>query len=281
MKDKDLEKFYAIMNGLSEQYLGEKISKVRVELYFRVLEDLTIEQIEKGLAEMLKNRFSKTLPLPAEIRESALGNRRDLALAAFIKTGEAVSRVGAHGNVVFDDPVIHRVVMSFEGGWPGVCRALDDVKFKDDFIARYRALAGMAERNPLSMAETPLYLPGITELTNRKNPDHYERFARIEPDAYKPVPIGSATEIQVWQARVIKAKAIASGNTPRQLTPGEKQASLEPVAASARGNKSSGPSRLGEISGRVVRFARRNGEGEAGRLEHATEATPDVPKPGL
>jgi len=245
------------------------------------LEDLSIEQVERGITEMLKIRFSSRAPLPAEIRQHALGNRRDIALAAFIKTGEAVSRVGSHGNVVFDDPVIHRVVISFEGGWPGVCRAFDDTKFKDDFIARYSALAGMAERNPLSMAETPLYLPGITELTNRKNPDHYERFARIEPDAYKPVPIGSATEIQVWQARVIKAKAIASGNTPRQLTPGEKQASLEPVAASARGNKSSGPSRLGEISGRVVRFARRNGEGEAGRLEHATEATPDVPKPGL
>ncbi|MFA5618361.1 MAG: hypothetical protein WDK95_16140 [Syntrophorhabdaceae bacterium] len=111
MKEKDLERFYAIMNALSEQYLGERISEARVELFFRVLEDLSVEQIDKGVAEMLRNRFSQKFPLPAEVREYALGNRRDIALAAFLKTGRAVSKVGYVRNVIFDDPIIHQVIM--------------------------------------------------------------------------------------------------------------------------------------------------------------------------
>jgi len=137
----------------------------------------------------------------------------------------------------------------------------------------------MAERNPLSMAETPLYLPGITELTNRKNPDHYERFARVEPDAYKPVPIGSVAEIEAWQMKTVKAKAIVSGDRQRQLVPGGKSASPEPAAVSARGDRTSEPARLGEISGRVVRFARRGGKEGAGQPEYDLERAPDLPDP--
>jgi hypothetical protein len=213
MKEKDLERFYAIMNALSEQYLGERISEARVELFFRVLEDLSVEQIDKGVAEMLRNRFSQKFPLPAEVREYALGNRRDLALAAFLKAGQAISKVGAAGNVIFDDPVIHQVIMTYDGGWPGVCLSYDETRFKDDFLARYRALGAAMEKNPLTLAETPRYLPGSNELTNKAT-GWYEKTAEVDPGQYTPVRIGSGTEIEKWHAKAIEARRIEAGKAP-------------------------------------------------------------------
>ena len=255
MEAKDRELFQGMITVLCEQY-KLPATKARLRLYFGSLSDLTIEQVEKGITEMLRNRFMQAFPLPAEIREYALGNRRDIALAAYLKTGEAVSRVGASGNVVFDDPVIHRVIMSYDGGWPGVCTAYDDSKFKDDFLARYRALAGVAERNPISIADTPPYLPGITELTNRKNPAYYERFAAIEPGAYTPVSIGDKAAIVEWRAKVARAKELVAAQEQDALRKGR-----EPVAAigSGRSSGDGAAKKLGQTMGRVVPLPKRPG----------------------
>lgn len=246
MDKNDRMAFHAVVTVLCEQYQAEA-SPARFKLYFEALRDLSLEQVERGVADMLKNRYSNKFPLPAEIREYALGNRRDLALAAFLKTGQAVSRVGAAGNVVFDDPVIHQVIMTYDGGWPGVCLAYDETRFKDDFVARYRALTAALEKNPLILAETPVYLPGFNELTNKAT-GWYEKMIETDPGQYDPVRIGSGTEIEKWHAKAIEAsrieaKEITAGKAT--VLSGQREGRL-PLPALGQAKK------LGDIAGTII-----------------------------
>ncbi len=241
MDKDDRMAFHAVISVLCEQYQLEP-TPARFKLYFETLRDLSIEQVEKGVAGLLKNRFSQKFPLPAEIREYALGNRRDLALAAFLNVGQAASRVGAAGNVIFDDPVIHQVIMTYDGGWPGVCLAYDATRFKDDFMARYRALGAAYEKDPLVLARTPVYLPGTNELTNKAT-GWYEKMAEVDPGQYTPARIGSGAEIEKWHAKATEAKRIEAHKrvSPAGRSPGR-------LAHPAHGEIK----RLGDVTGTVI-----------------------------
>jgi hypothetical protein len=133
------------------------------------------------------------LPRPADVVKMLSGSTQDAALVAWSKVDRAVREVGTYRSVVFDDPVIHRVVTDM-GGWvPLGAKAEDEWPFvRNEFVNRYR---GYRMRS-----ETPDYLPvliGIAEAANSK--------AGFAIDA--PLLIGNAKA----------AKAVLAGGSNKPL----------------------------------------------------------------
>ncbi|WP_322070960.1 DUF6475 domain-containing protein [Paraburkholderia bannensis] len=104
------------------------------------------------------------MPMPADIVKMLQGSTQDAALVAWAKVDRAVRSCGTYNSVVFDDPVIHRVIVDmggwvlvggkFEKEWPFVAK---------EFENRYR---GYRLRS-----DTPEYLPvliGIAEAQNNR-----------------------------------------------------------------------------------------------------------------
>lgn len=79
------------------------------------------------------------MPKPADVVKLLQGSSQDGALVAWAKVDRAVRQVGTYSTVVFDDPIIHRVVQDM-GGWV----ALGDKREKEwpfvakEFENRYR-----------------------------------------------------------------------------------------------------------------------------------------------
>src|SRR5574340_615173 len=83
VQDQDKAKFATLVKVLAETYSpNDKPSKERVEIYFRVLYDYSIEQVEQGIIKLLKMRkTTTTFPVPGEIIE-CMGEGQSAALLA-------------------------------------------------------------------------------------------------------------------------------------------------------------------------------------------------------
>ena len=77
---------------------------------------------------------------------------------------KAVRQVGTHRSVVFDDPLIHRVLQEM-GGWIGMGQKTEDEWpfVAKEFENRYRGYAMRGER-----PEYPPVLVGIADATNAR-----------------------------------------------------------------------------------------------------------------
>lgn len=143
MNEKDEKKFGELMLAMGEVF--QKIpNKIQMEIYFRALEDLTIEDVSQACSEIVKTRkITGTLPLPAEIREMAGGNSEAKALTAWAKVSEAIDRLGWDNSIAFDDPQIMRAIVLWGGSWIRLRELdwrLDQVKWRQkEFMQAYKA----------------------------------------------------------------------------------------------------------------------------------------------
>lgn len=117
MQQQDHRAFAECMALLQETFTPEKpISKKKMEIYFQIFEDMTIEEFQKACMRVCRSKSISTFPLPAEIREASEGDMVSKAQLALAKLEKAVDTLGANYSVEFNDPVIHAVVVRL-GGW--------------------------------------------------------------------------------------------------------------------------------------------------------------------
>jgi hypothetical protein len=159
---------------------------ILLSTYYALLKDLGDDQFRHAVANVLRDRKYTTLPLPADIRESALGKLEDEAVIALAKLEKATSTWGAYRSVIFDDPIIHAIVHSF-GGWSTVCRMeVDEWKFRRiEFLKVYRAFAPNLYR-----LQIPLKLAGVGEGDHKSLPP-------------KTIMIGNAAAIDAWHSKIL------------------------------------------------------------------------------
>ena len=164
MQQRDFDSFVDIIQVIAEQY-GKRLSDGVIALYWQGLQDYDFAAVKEALGRHVRNTDSGMfMPKIADIRKMLEGTTQDSALQAWVKVDKAVKHVGPWRSVVFDDPLIHRV-LSDMGGWI----SLGD-KDKDEwpFIAkefenRYRAYRSIGS-NP----EYPGVMIGLTEASNNK-----------------------------------------------------------------------------------------------------------------
>jgi len=142
MQNKDSERFGEIITVLNEVYgdPSKSLSPLRLEFYFKSLEDLSIEQLNDAAVRIGQTKTFHVLPTPAEIREATQGKSEDRAEFAFEDlVGEIQSGIYCRG-AVFEDGAIVKCIEAM-GGIEQVSdwRTDDPEWHRKEFIKLYRA----------------------------------------------------------------------------------------------------------------------------------------------
>lgn len=156
------------MKALQEAF-SQDISELKMEIYFKALLDMAIEDIEKSTWQIINTRTTATFPKVAEIRGALNGSIEDKAVLAYDAFTKGKAKTGAYDSVCFEDRLIHAVVEAM-GGWSGiagVCMITEDEwKFKRrEFLDLYRAISRQSVR------VIPKKLIGLIEFCCRQSED--------------------------------------------------------------------------------------------------------------
>lgn len=202
MQQHDFDRFAAALTALSELY-GKTLSAGAIALWWQSLERYDFQQISKALHIHTQDaEAGQFMPKPADLIRHLEGTATDKAAVAWGKTFEAMQRVGAYSDVVFDDPVIHAVIEDL-GGWVKVCRSetAELSYLQHRFTESYRAYDGRHRQGQL---EYPRALRGD------RSPD--EMYMRRGLPAPKPQVVGD-----VVQARLVYQGGLKGGKTSISL----------------------------------------------------------------
>ncbi|MBA4707531.1 DUF6475 domain-containing protein [Aquitalea aquatica] len=178
MTQNDYDTFVDMLQAVADLY-GKRLTEFSIGIYWGALKQVDLAVFREAMNRHVTNPDNgQFMPKPADLIRMMAGSSQDKALQAWHKVDKAVRQVGTYSSVVFDDPLIHRVLHEM-GGWISLgTKTEDEWPFvAKEFENRYKAFA--------SRQELPEYLPvlvGIIEAENRKE-GH-----RVEP----PMLVGDA-----------------------------------------------------------------------------------------
>lgn len=114
------------------------------EIYFRALDGFTLDEVERGIAQIL--RTLRFFPKPAELIDAITGGGVSLEDRAVVESSRVLAAIKSHGTwqtVIFDDPVTNAVIDQHFGGWDrfSELKAKDEKWFLKDFAAVYASFA--------------------------------------------------------------------------------------------------------------------------------------------
>lgn len=165
MKPEDKKRFGAVMNGLGATY-GKELTTPLVDLYWRAMEEMTIEQVEAAAAKMLTDQDQKFWPRPADfLKHSGTPSREELALDAWGSLLDAIREHGAYTSVKFDDPALGATVRVL-GGWVRLC----DTPAEQMHAFTRSAFLKAYEVHAVRDRDGEGYHPGLFELEERGIP---------------------------------------------------------------------------------------------------------------
>ncbi len=209
MIEGDKRKFAEAMVVLSEYY-GRPVSDGVIELYWQGLKGYDIGAITQAFTRHMHNPESgQFMPKIADVVRMLQGSTQDTALKAWSKVDQAVRRIGNYADVVFDDPLIHRVLHDM-GGWIGIGQKTED---EWPFVAREFENRYRGYRMRSEVPEYPPVLIGIAGAHNRKG--------------------GHETQPPMLVGNTDRCKAVMQGGTEKPLI-GFRQASADLVTSVKR-----------------------------------------------
>ena len=165
MTNEDRLGFAELLKGVYDFY-GRDLSDASITLWWEATKQFDLDVIRKALGQHVMNPDTgQFIPKPADVVKMMGGTTQDAGLVAWSKFARALESLGTYRTVVFDDPLIHRVVEDMRG-WTvvGMCNAKDWPFRENEFVTRYR---GYKMRG-----ETPPYAPrliGIFDGSNAAN----------------------------------------------------------------------------------------------------------------
>lgn len=188
---------FSVLLAKTMSIYGKQITEGFVDVYFDALSAFDFESVKRGLNAHVQNPDSgQFAPKPGDIIRLIDGTSQDQGMVAWSMVDKAVRMVGPYQSVVFQDPIIHRVLDDM-GGWVKLCNtpSEDDYKFQGiEFAKRYRAYVISGGVG----SDYPKYLIGMAETENGA------RGLKTQP----PMLIGSESEC-------VKVLAGGSGTTLR------------------------------------------------------------------
>lgn len=143
MQANDKPAFVALITDALAFY-RQDVSPFALTVWWQACERFDLHQVSKALtSHAMDPDRGQFPPKPADLVRALQGTATDRSLLAWGKCLEAMERIGAYSDVVFDDPAIHAVVEDL-GGWPKVCRTeLKDLSFlQHRFCESHRAYTG-------------------------------------------------------------------------------------------------------------------------------------------
>lgn len=195
MDSTEQTKFVAAITACAEYY-GKDISPSIIGLYWQGLQGFSLGAVKHALTLHMANPDSgQFMPKIADIVRLAEGSGEEAAMIAWTKVDQAVRHIGPYSDVVFDDPIIHRV-LSDMGGWISLTEKTDkDWPFiAKEFAVRYRGYRGRG-----GVTEYPPLLTGIVNAHN----------VRLGYEATPPALLGDESKAR---------KVLAGGSNARLLS---------------------------------------------------------------
>lgn len=123
MEHKDLKKFGTFMSLLQETFSQDKpISDKKTEIYFEILSDIPIENMELGFKDLMNKKKYPIFPLPSEIRKAAgFDEEEDIDIKALEAFREACEFVIIYGRPEatreYGNSLIEETIRLCFGGW--------------------------------------------------------------------------------------------------------------------------------------------------------------------
>jgi hypothetical protein len=162
MQPSEFIKFAELLDATAEQY-NKTLSDGLKQLYWNGLKGYDFLAVNDAFSRFLANPDNgQFMPKIADIVKMLQGSSQDSAYAAWTQVDKAIRSVGTYATVIFDDPLIHRVISDM-GGWIaiGSKKETDWPFIAKEFETRYR---GMKQINvPM---EYPSKLIGVEEAQN-------------------------------------------------------------------------------------------------------------------
>lgn len=142
MKQCEKDNFSALLSDVMAFY-KQDVTPFALDVWWAACLNFEYEQVKSALTRHVMDAEKGVFaPKPADLVRKLEGTTTDRASLAWGKVYEAMQRVGAYTDIVFDDEAIHAVIDDL-GGWPIVCRV--DGKnlsyMQDRFCKSYRAYA--------------------------------------------------------------------------------------------------------------------------------------------
>ncbi|AZG14952.1 DUF6475 domain-containing protein [Cupriavidus pauculus] len=170
MTPQDVAPFSALISDVYAFYRQDS-STFAVKVWWQAMQPFDFTAVADALNRHCVNPDSgQFMPKPADVVKMLQGSTQDSALVAWAKVDRSVRTVGTYRSVVFDDPLIHRVLTEM-GGWIEVGRKSEDEWpfVRNEFVNRYRGYR-MRSETP----DYPPHLIGISEAQNAKAGFHVE-----------------------------------------------------------------------------------------------------------
>lgn len=204
MTEKDFEKFREGLAGIYGFY-DKEINTFVLDIWWGALKHFDLPSIIQAFNRHVVNTESgKWLPKPADIIRMLQGSSQDSAMTAWAKVDKALRHKGTYVDVVFDDPLIHRVLHDM-GGWIALGQKNEDEWpfVAKEFENRYR---GFRERSEIP--EYPSILTGISNAHNASKGHQLEPYVMIGDEVACQRVLGGGTNkplIGFKQASVISS----------------------------------------------------------------------------
>lgn len=162
MIERDRPEFAEMMSAIYA-FHRQECTDSALEIWWVAMKQFDFAAVRRALGQQTMNPDSgQFLPKPADVVKMLGGSTLDSALVAWTKVDRAVSSLGAYHTVVFDDPLIHRVIEEM-GSWVVLCKcSAKDWPFRQhEFLNRYRSYK--------SRGEIPPYPPKLVGIIDGEN----------------------------------------------------------------------------------------------------------------
>ncbi|MDF2434740.1 MAG: hypothetical protein JWP44_4371 [Mucilaginibacter sp.] len=208
MEATDASKLVDLVSNVYAFY-RQDFSKFAASVWINAMQPFDLAAVADAMNRHCVNPDNgQFMPKPADIVRMLQGSTQDSGLVAWSKVDAAVRQCGTYVSVVFDDPVIHRVILDM-GGWTLV-GGKDEKEWPfigKEFVNRYR---GYKMRS-----ETPDYPPVLIGISDAQN--GRQGFRKTEP-----VLIGNAEQarrvmLSGTDRPMISFTQMATGDAPLML----------------------------------------------------------------
>lgn len=141
MQCEEMPEFVELLTALSLSY-GQSLNEFAIERYWQTLEPFEFAEVKKALYACTTQNPDKGhfMPQATEVLRYIQGSTETQALQAWNQVLKIIKSIGSYDSLIFDDPILHRVIDDL-GGWVCLCETtLDELKFKgNEFKKLYAA----------------------------------------------------------------------------------------------------------------------------------------------
>jgi hypothetical protein len=159
----EFSKLYLAVHAMYKRPNDPEANEIVYELFYESVKQFGFEAVKKAFSVHIQSPDNgQWMPKPADIVRIISGTSKDNSHVAWSKVKKSISAVGSYETIVFDDPIIHRVIQDM-GGWINLCStSIEELPFKgNEFKSRYTAYKGQGE-----IPDYPAKLYGICESEN-------------------------------------------------------------------------------------------------------------------